>query len=117
MPGNPDVHQSAPRRTGTGPIGTVARRTFVGRPAGGRSVGGRVSGRGGGIRTRGLVLPKHVRYRCATPRRRLVRENRTIVGFPAGRVQNRPLVAADRCGSLVIERPWRAETRLQPGAP
>src|SRR5918999_6497523 len=31
-------------------------------------VGVRV-GRGGGIRTRNLVLPKHVRCRCATPRR------------------------------------------------
>src|SRR3954447_18943348 len=26
-------------------------------------------GRGGGIRTHSLVLPKHVRHRCATPRR------------------------------------------------
>ncbi len=29
-------------------------------------------GRGGGIRTHNLVLPKHVRYRCATPRRTLM---------------------------------------------
>ncbi len=40
----------------------------------------RKGGRGGGIRTHDLVLPKHVRYRCATPRR-IVLAKRTC--FPS----------------------------------
>src|ERR1035437_8266525 len=34
-------------------------------------------GRGGGIRTHDLVLPKHVRYRCATPRRIRARDRKS----------------------------------------
>ena len=38
-----------------------------------------IGGRGGGDRTRDLMLPKHVRYRCATPRR-----VRACLGYTAG---------------------------------
>jgi hypothetical protein len=69
-----------------------------------------VIGRGGGIRTRNLVLPKHVRCRCATPRRCLAGSNRADVqrrGMPRA-VPNLTTRGADRltrveghCGSAV----------------
>jgi hypothetical protein len=48
------------------------RKAAHGRPAcdrPGPQTAGQNRGRGGGIRTHDLVLPKHVRCRCATPRR------------------------------------------------
>lgn len=54
------------------PVRYVSRHlSGMSREIGGRGGVGEGSGRsrGGGIRTPGLLLPKQVRYRCATPRR------------------------------------------------
>jgi hypothetical protein len=43
-----------------------------------------VGGRGGGTRTHDLVLPKHVRYHCATPRRHSSTITRKVSTSPGG---------------------------------
>ena len=65
-------------------------------PAGGATR--RDRGRGGGIRTHDLVLPKHVRCRCATPRRIRAREAHGLRGLPQETSLHRFSVAASAPG-------------------